>query len=222
LPGATGADNVGCTPERGDRMKSLHLVVIACLIAGCSSSDTGPAGPAAMAIGGHDATPPTRKTPELVWAQYMPHSGAFQVDLPGEVAEQQTEQRTSAGAALVLQYLVDLDGSVFGVMLTSYPPGVLDDMFPQQVMSASRDATMAGMDAEILKEEKNEYVDPDDDSRVFPGRLVLAETPDGLTMKSQWYVVGDTLYQLMQTSSAELSFEGAFERIVKSFQLSSQ
>jgi len=203
-------------------MKSSHLLVIACLTAGCSSSDTGSPGPAPLPVGGRPTAAPTPTAPKLVWTEFMPHSGAFQVELPGPVMEQETEQRTSSGTALVLQYLVDLDGSVFGIMLTSYPPGVLEEMFPQQVMSAARDATMAGMEADISKQEKNEYTDPDNESRVFEGRLVIAETPDGLLMKSQWYVVGDTVYQIMQTSASEFPFDGAFERIVESFQLSSQ
>ena len=202
-------------------MKLPALVIATFIIAGCSGPDPKPAGPAPLPRAAPTAAP-VRTVPELVWAPFVPHSGAFEVELPGEVQEQQTEQRTSSGAALVLQYLVDLDGSVFGVMLTSYPPGVLDEMFPQQVMSAARDASMAGMDADIVEQAKNEYADPDQAERRFPGRRVIAETPAGLLMKSQWYVVGDTVYQLLQTSATELPFEGAFERMVGSFRLSSQ
>jgi hypothetical protein len=164
---------------------------------------------------------PAPVAPELAWSDFIPHSAAFRAVLPGVVNEQQSTRHTSAGSALVAKYLVDLDGSVFGVMLTSYPPGVLDRSFPQQILSAARDASMAGTHPTILKQEKNEYVDPENPERVFPGRVVVAETA-GLLMKYQWYVVGDTVYQIMQTSPAELPFDGVFERIVRSFRLSAQ
>jgi hypothetical protein len=202
-------------------MKTPCLFLLVTLPAGCGSPTTGSKPVRSQPPVSAPAAAPAPVAPDLIWSDFMPHSAAFRAELPGEVNEQQSTRHTSAGTALVVKYFVGLEGSVFGVMLTSYPPGVLDRSFPQQIISAARDASLAGTDPTILKEEKNEYVDRANPDRVFPGRLVIAETA-GLLMKSQWYVVGDTLYQILQTSPAEQPFDGVFERMARSFRLSSQ
>jgi hypothetical protein len=131
---------------------------------------------------------------------------SFSVMLPKDVKEDKQTAFTELGPIEFISYSAKAEFQEFTIAYSDYPDTFVVATGPNVLLDGSRDGAVRNVQGKLLSETKIEI-------NGYPGRELKIESPQKIILKSQIYMVGKRLYQLMAISNSDHSLDKEIDEV---------
>lgn len=142
----------------------------------------------------------------------------FTARLPSGAERKDQAVDSPAGPLSIVMWQHEAQDGFVALTYVDYPPAVIRQALPQKVLDGGRDGAIANINGTLTRDVQV-FIDSGAPRRSWPGRLIEATTPQGMTMRARIYLVDARLYQLISVFPSGKAAPAAFEALVASFKL---
>jgi hypothetical protein len=154
--------------------------------------------------------------PDAPWTELSPEDKAFTIQFPGTPVKQVEKIKTPTGTIDVISYALKPSKDRPAYLLSySEFAGQPDKLTPQQRLDKAQAGALASTKGK-LQSQKNFTL------QGYPGRELLIATPEDQHLRTQIYVVGDRVYQLIVVGPADQVASKDADKFFDSFKLKPQ
>lgn len=147
---------------------------------------------------------------------FSSEAGEFSISTPAPFEETQQSVDTPVGTVEIVTFTAETEQSAYVVAYTDYPPEIVEQSNPQELLDSSRDGAVTNIGGTLVREKEI-------DLKGNPGRslLINANTDEGdaTMVRSDIYLVGNRLYQVLVVAPEPIMREGSADRFLQSFNL---